>query len=100
MNGTGSARALLSPALPLRTPPPIKNRFLTRTHDLTLPTAALLGQPGIAATDSLGRAVSHSTLIRALLRYASIPCFVRHHSGERGMEIRPILSPYNTRSGE
>jgi hypothetical protein len=54
----------------LRTPPPVKRRFLTRTHDLTPPTAALLMKLSIAATDSLGRAVSHSTIIRALLRYA------------------------------
>ncbi len=43
--------------------------FLSRTHDLTLPTASLLMKLSIEATDSLGRAVSHSTVIRALLRY-------------------------------
>jgi hypothetical protein len=56
--------------MPLRTPPPKKASFLTRTHDLTPPTAALLMQLSIAATDTLGRAVSHSTVLRALLRYA------------------------------
>jgi hypothetical protein len=56
--------------MPLRTPPPKKASFLTRTYDLTPPTAALLMQLSMAATDSLGRAVSHSTVIRALLRYA------------------------------
>ena len=56
--------------MPLRTPPLTKHHFLTRTHDLTPPTAALLMKLSIAATDSLGRAVSHSTIIRALLRYA------------------------------
>ncbi len=54
----------------LRTPPPKKDSFLTRTHDLTPPTAARLMKLSIEATDSLGRAVSHSTVIRALLRYA------------------------------
>jgi len=54
----------------LHTPPPKNDSFRTRTHDLTPPTAALLMQLSIAATDSLGRAVSHSTVIRALLRYA------------------------------
>ena len=66
----GLSRALLSSAMPLSTPPPVKRRFLTRTHDLTLPTAAFLMKLSVIATDSLGRAVSHSTIIRALLRYA------------------------------
>jgi|GEM_PF-4944502 len=44
--------------------------FLTRNHSLTPPTAALLMKYSIRATDSLGRAVSNSTVLRALLRYA------------------------------
>ena len=57
-------------SMPLHTPPPKKTSFRTRTYDLTSPTAALLMQLSLDATDALGRAVSHSTVIRALLRYA------------------------------
>jgi len=53
----------------------------TRSHDLTPPTAAVLMRLSIAATDSLGRAVSNSTIIRALLRYAERqdPTWLRDH---------------------
>ena len=49
--------------------PPKKDLFLLRSHSLTPPTAELLMKFSIEATDSLGRPVSHSTIVRALLRY-------------------------------
>jgi hypothetical protein len=44
--------------------------LLPRSHDLTRPTATVLMKLSVEATDTLGRAVSNSTIIRALLRYA------------------------------
>ena len=49
--------------------PPKNDLFLIRSHSLTPPTAELLMKLSIEATDSLGRPVSHSTIVRALLRY-------------------------------
>jgi hypothetical protein len=64
----------------LRTPPK-RDSFLTRNHSLTPPTAALLRKYSIEATDSLGGAVSNSTVIRALLRYAELqdPTWLQDH---------------------
>jgi len=58
-----------------------RHLFLTRSYDLTSPTAALLMKLSIEATDTLGRAVSNSTIIRALLRYAERqdPTWLRDH---------------------
>jgi|RhiMethySRZTD1v2_1073278.scaffolds.fasta_scaffold175384_1 hypothetical protein len=61
-------RALVSPTMKQLTPPK-KDLFLIRSHSLTPPTAELLMKFSIEATDSLGRPVSHSTIVRALLRY-------------------------------
>jgi hypothetical protein len=54
---------------------------LTRSHDLTPSTVAVLMKLSIRATDTLGRAVSNSTIIRALLRYAERqdPTWLRDH---------------------
>jgi hypothetical protein len=58
-----------SPAMTRQTPPPKKDLFLIRSHSLTPSTADILMKFSIEATDSLGRPVSHSTIVRALLRY-------------------------------
>src|SRR6185312_5370989 len=67
--GTSIPCALVSPAM-TQLRPPKKDLFLLRSHSLTPPTAELLMKFSIEATDSLGRPVSHSTIVRALLRYA------------------------------
>jgi hypothetical protein len=64
------SRPLVSPAMPVRMSPSARSLFVTRNHDLTQLTATCLKKLSIEATDSLGCAVSHSTVIRALLRYA------------------------------
>jgi len=50
--------------------PPDKEPLIVRSHALTPSTKATLGRLRNDATDTLGRAVSNSTIVRALLRYA------------------------------
>ena len=53
----------------IRTLPPKKETLVVRSHTLTPSTKATLRVLSNDATDTLGRAVSDSTIVRALLRY-------------------------------
>jgi hypothetical protein len=54
----------------IRTLPPKKETFVVRSHTLTPSTKATLRRLSSDATDTLGRAVSDSSIVRVLLRYA------------------------------
>jgi hypothetical protein len=54
----------------IRTLPPKKETLLVRSHTLTPSTKVTLSRLRNDANDTIGRAVSDSTIVRALLRYA------------------------------
>lgn len=80
MNGIGIRRRVVSGAMALY-PPPKQDSFFIRNHSMTPPTAALLMKYSVEATQGLGHAVSHSTIVRALLRYVEQqdPTWLRDH---------------------
>jgi hypothetical protein len=65
--------------------PPKKEPVLIRSHTLTPSTETILKRLSGDATDTIGRAVSDSAIVRALLRYAD----------QQGMSwVRACLFPF------